>query len=329
MKSRRDFLAKASSALGSAFLADMAYAQPKTINGWPSRYVTVIATSGNSGPSGNFRLYADHLQKVFGQPFVLEGVPGASGAIGLKRVLQEKSDGYTLMVSSNSALVLAPLVIRDFGISLAQFEPIALMFRFRFLLVANPDLNVRTLDELVKYAKQNPGKMNYGSPGVGTGGHLVTELMVKRTNIRAMHVPYKSVSQHLMDTVSGSLQFTFDTIGNAKGMVDSGKLIPIAVTGSTRANVAPNIPTMLELGYPGFENLFVSVGILGKRGISPAIIAALNAEISKQNEDSSIVDRLKASAYEVMPGSPQDYAASLAADHAAWSGVVKETGISA
>src|SRR5262245_8640510 len=229
MYSRRELLIGAGLTAGATLTGRIAYGQPKTIDGWPSRHVTVITPAGAGGPSSNFRLYSDHLQSVFGQPFVLEAVPGASGAIGLNRVLQAEPDGHTLLVSSNSSTVLAPLVVPNFGVRLDQFEPIVMMFRFRYLLLVNPELKVRTLDELVTLAKKNPGKFSFGSPGVGTGGHLVTELFVKRAGIDAVHIPYKTVTQHLMDTVSGAVEFTFDTIGNSKGMVESGKLIPLAV----------------------------------------------------------------------------------------------------
>ena len=201
-----------------------------------------------------------------------------------------------------------------------------MLFRFRFLLLANPDLKVRSLAELVSHAKKNPGKLNFGSPGIGTGGHLVAELMVKRIGIEAVHVPYKATTQQMLDTVSGTLQFTFDTIGNSRGMVETGKLVPLAVTGATRWKPR-RYPTLLELGYPGFENLFVSIGLLGKKGISPSIVKALNAEISRLNSGGAIPDRLKTSSYELKPGSPEDYAASLAADRTTWSSVVKEIGI--
>ncbi len=189
---------------------------------------------------------------------------------------------------------------------------------------------MRSLVELVAYAKARPGRLNFGSPGVGTGGHLVTELMVKRTGIDAVHVPFKSTTQQMMDTAAGNLQFTFDTIGNARGMVEAGKLVPLAVTGPSRAPAAPEMPTFLELGYPGFENLFVTNGLLAPKGtphgMPPAAITALNAEITRLNSSPPIRERLEASAYEVGTGGPEQYAASLAADHQTWSGVVDENG---
>jgi tripartite-type tricarboxylate transporter receptor subunit TctC len=323
-------LATAASA-GLAGAGRLARAETGVVEGWPSAPVRVISPAGAGGPSQNFRLYSDQLQKRFGQPFVLENIPGASGSIGGQQVLRSAPDGQTLILASNSTIVLAPLVIPNFAITADQFDPIALLFRFRFLLLVHHELPVRSLAELVAYAEKNPGKLNYGSPGIGTGGHLVTALMVKRTGIEATHVPFKSTTQQMMDTAAGNLQFTFDTIGNAQGMVDAGKLIPLAVTGPTRAAAAPKIPTFAELGYPGFENLFVTNGLLAPkgspRGMPPAAIKALNGEITRLNGPGTIRDRLEASAYEVGTGTPEDYAAALAADRATWASIVKETGV--
>ena len=333
MLSRRTLLVGTAAVASVAASGPRSPAEASTIEGWPSRTVRVIAPTGPGGPSANFRLYADHLQHRFGQAFVLENIPGGSGTIGAQQVLRAAPDGHTLILASNSAIVLAPLVFPNFSINAGMFDPIALLFRFRFLLLAYHELPVRSFAELVAYANKRPGALNFGSPGVGTGGHLVTELMLKRTGIQAVHIPFKSTTQQMMDAAAGNLQFTFDTIGNARGMVEAGKLIPLAVTGPARAPAAPDIPTFLELGYPGFENLFVTNGLLSPKGqpqgMAPAAIKALNSEISRLNASGAIKERLEASAYEVGTGTPEDYAASLAADHKTWSSLVEETGVRA
>jgi len=331
MISRRSVLlgtaAAGVSAAGLATTDRTARAQ-SGVGGWPSRPVRVVSPAGAAGPSQNFRLYAEQLRDRFGQTFVLENVPGGSGAIGAQQVLRS-TDGHTLVMASNSAIVLAPLVIPNFPVHYTQFEPIALMLRFRFLLLVNHELPVRSLAELVAYAKERPGKLNFGSPGVGTGGHLVTEVLVRRTGIKATHVPYKSTTQQMMETAQGTLQFTFDTIGNARPMVEAGKLIPLAVTGAQRAETAPDVPTLGELGYPDFENMFVTNGLLAPKGTSMprSAMNALAAEIAKLNSGGPVPERLKAQAYEIGTGTPADYAASLEADHKMWSAIVKETGI--
>jgi tripartite-type tricarboxylate transporter receptor subunit TctC len=255
MSTRRQFIGAV--AAGLAGLVAPARGQapgpaPAGLDGWPARSVRVISPTGTGGPGQNFRLYAEQLKDTFGQSFVLENMPGGSGAIGSMTVARAAPDGHTLLLASNSHIVLAPLVLTNSPVNVKRdYAAIALMFTFPFLLVVNPALPVRTLKDLVAYAKARPNELNYGSPGVGTGGHLVTELLVKRTGIDAVHIPYQGTTQQLLAAAAGTLQFTFDTVGNARGLVDAGKVIPLAVTGAQRASAAPDVPTLKELGYDG------------------------------------------------------------------------------
>ena len=335
MLTRRTML-RASAALGAGAaagatlgsLSARAQASPQTVAGWPSRTVRVISPSGTGGPGQNFRLYADELKQVFGQTFVLENMPGGSGAIGTATVARAAPDGHTLMLGSNSQYVLAPLVLPNYPIDgKRDFAPIALLYTFPFLLVANPDLGVKTLADLVAYAKARPGQLNYGSPGIGTGGHLVSELLVKRTGINAVHVPYQATTAQLLAAAAGTLQFTFDTVGNARGLFESGKVIPLAVTGAQRATAAPNVPTLAELGYPGFEHLFVANGLLGPAGTPEPVVAALNREMVRLNQSGLIRQRLMDASYEVGTISPQEYAAMIDREIKLWGDVVSETGV--
>jgi tripartite-type tricarboxylate transporter receptor subunit TctC len=302
MPTRRQFMAAlaGSFAGASAPARAQAPAAPTSVNGWPARSVRVISPTGSGGPGQNFRLYAEQLKDTFGQSFVLENMPGGSGALGCMAVARSAPDGHTLLLASNSHIVL---------------------------LVVNPELPVRTLAELVAYAKARPGQLNYGSPGVGTGGHLVTELLVKRTGIEAVHVPYQATTQQLLAAAAGTLQFTFDTVGNARGLVDAGKVIPLAVTGARRASAAPDVPTLKELGYDGFDDLFVANGLLAPTGTSPAIIAALNREMVRMNTGGPIREKLIDASYEPGTLSPQDYSAMIDRELKLWGDVVQETGV--
>ncbi len=325
MPTRRQLIAAASGALIGSRLP--AHAQG-TVEGWPARGVRVISPTGTGGPGQNFRLYADHLRDTFGQSFVLENMPGGSGALGSMAVARSAPDGHTLLLASNSHIVLAPLVLPNSPVNVKKdFAPIALVFTFPFLLLVNSALPVRSLDELVAYARARPGQLNYGSPGVGTGGHLVTELLVKRTGIEAVHVPYQATTQQMMAAAAGTLQFTFDTVANSRGMVDAGKVIPLAVTGARRAIAAPAVPTFKELGYDGFDHLFVANGLLAPAGTSAAMIKALNREMVRHNTDGPIRERLLAQSYEPGTISPEDYAAMIDRELELWGAVVRETGV--
>jgi tripartite-type tricarboxylate transporter receptor subunit TctC len=324
---RRRFIGAAAGLVTGAGAAARAGAQA-TVDGWPSRSVRVISPTGSGGPGQNFRLYADPLKDAFGQSFVLENMPGGSGAIGCMAVARAAADGHTLLLASNSHIVLAPLVLTNSPVNVKKdFAPIALMFTFPFLLLVNAALQVRTLAELVAYAKARPGELNYGSPGVGTGGHLVTELLVKRTGITAVHVPYQATTQQMLAAAAGTLQFTFDTVANARGMVDAGKVVPLAVTGARRAVAAPEVPTFEELGYDGFADLFVANGLLAPSSTAPAMIKALNREIVRTNAGGPTRERLLASSYEPGTLSPDDYGAMIDRELERWGSVVRETGV--
>ena len=327
MRTRRQFVSALGATAVAAWSAGRASAQ-QTVDGWPQRPVRVISPTATGGPGQNFRFYADHLKDTFGQSFVLENMPGGSGAIGSMTVARSAPDGHTLLLASNSHIVLAPLVLTNSPVNVKRdYAPIALIFTFPFLLVVNPELPVRTLKELVAYAKARPGQLNYGSPGVGTGGHLVTELLVKRTGIEAVHVPYQATTQQLLAAAAGTLQFTFDTVGNARGLVEGGKVIALAVTGARRASAAPDVPTLKELGYEGFDDLFVANGLLTPAGTSPAVIKALNREMVRMNASGPIREKLLQASYEPGTLSPEEYGAMIDRELKLWGDVVQETGV--
>ena len=327
MTTRRNFMALAGAAGLSSGFGQPAWSEG-AVDGWPSRAVRVISPTAAGGPSQNFRLYADNLKNTFGQSFVLESMPGASGSIGCMTVARSPADGHTILLASTSFIVLAPLVISGNPVNVKRdFDPIALMFTFPFLLVVNPDLGVKTLPEFVAYAKARPGVLNWGSPGVGTGGHLVTELLLKRTGIKGQHVPYPGTTQQLLAAAAGTLQFTFDTPGNSKGLRDAGKVIALAVTGDRRSNTAPDVPTFKELGYDGFDHLRVSNGLLAPKGTSQKVIQAFGAEIVKMNGSGTVRDTLIGASYEPGVMSPEEYGAMIDRELEQWGAIVRETGV--
>jgi tripartite-type tricarboxylate transporter receptor subunit TctC len=327
MTTRRSFMAFAGAAGLSAGWSGPVFSQ-SSVDGWPSRTVRVISPTATGGPSQNFRLYADNLKNSFGQSFVLENMPGGSGSIGCMTVARSAPDGTTILLASNSFIVLAPLVISGNPVNVKRdFDPIALLFTFPFLLVVNPELGVKTLKDFVDYAKARPGVLNWGSPGIGTGGHLVTELLLKQTGIKGQHVPYAGTTQQLLATAGGTLQFTFDTPGNSKGIRDAGKVIALAVTGDKRSNTAPEVPTFKELGYDGFDDLRVSNGLLAPKGTSPTAMKAFGVEIVKMNRSGPIHDTLVAASYEPGVMSGEQYGEMIDRELKQWGAIVKETGV--
>jgi tripartite-type tricarboxylate transporter receptor subunit TctC len=327
MRTRRHFIG----ALGVSAIAGLGVRPARaqaTVDGWPQRPVRVISPTATGGPGQNFRFYADHLKEVFGQTFVLENMPGGSGSVGCMAVARAAPDGHTLLLASNSHIVLAPLVLTGSPVNVKRdFVPVALLFTFPFLLVANPDLGVKTLKEFVDYAKARPGQLNWGSPGVGTGGHLVTEILLKRTGITGQHIPYPGTTQQLLAAAAGTLQFTFDTPGNSKGVRDAGKVIALAVTGPRRSVSAPEVPTFRELGYDGFDDLHVANGILAPTGTPPGIVRAFNREVVKLNSSGAIRDRLVAASYDPGTLTPEQYGTMIDRELKQWGDIVRETGV--
>ena len=173
MLTRRGFLS-ASAGSGIALIGGRSFAEQ--IDGWPTKPIRVVFPTGPGGPSDLFRMYGEYMRDVFGQPFIYENRPGGSGSIGVMEVVRSPADGQTLMVGSNSFTILNPLVFANSPVHTERdLAPIALLFSYRFLLVVNPKHGVKTFKEFVDFAKAEKGKLNYGSPGIGTGGHLVTE----------------------------------------------------------------------------------------------------------------------------------------------------------
>jgi tripartite-type tricarboxylate transporter receptor subunit TctC len=330
MRTRRQFVGTLGASFGASAMAGLAAraAVAEPVDGWPSRTVRVISPTATGGPSQNFRFYADNLKSKFGQAFVLENMPGGSGSIGCMAVARSAPDGHTILLASNSFIVLAPLVISGNPVNVKRdFDPIALLFTFPFMLVVHPSLGVKTLKEFVDYAKARPGELNWGSPGIGTGGHLVTELLLKQTGIKGQHVPYPGTTQQLLATASGTLQFTFDTPGNSKGIRDGGKVIALAVTGDRRSNTAPEVPTFKELGYDGFDDLRVANGLLAPKGTSPKVIRAFSAEIMTMNGSGPIHDTLVSASYEPGQMSPEQYGEMIDRELKQWGAIVRDTGV--
>lgn len=327
MRTRRQVVGALGASALTGWSARGAFAQ-QTVDGWPQRAVRVISPTATGGPGQNFRFYADNLKEKFGQTFVLENMPGGSGSIGCMAVARSAADGHTILLASNSFIVLAPLVISGNPVNVKRdFDPTALMFTFPFLLVVNPGLGVKTLKEFVEYAKARPGQLNWGSPGIGTGGHLVTELFLKQTGIKGQHVPYPGTTQQLLAAAAGTLHFTFDTPGNSKGVRDGGKVIGLAVTGAKRSVSAPEVPTFKELGYEGFDDLHVANGLLAPKGTSPKIVQAFNAEIVQMNRSGNIRDRLVAASYEPGVLSPAGYGEMIDRELTQWGKIVRDTGV--
>jgi tripartite-type tricarboxylate transporter receptor subunit TctC len=221
---------------------------------WPTRTVRlVVSFPAGGGTDGAARLFAERFSAVIGQPVVVENRAGASGTIGAMSVVRAEPDGYTLLFCGESEMSIAPVTMKDLPYNpLVDLIPIALIGVVPYILVANAQFPPNTVAELVAYAKQNPGKVNYSSFGKNSSNHLAGEEFRLATGIDVVHVPYKGSAPSIADLLGGRVQYTFDTPASTFQHIKAGKLKAIATGTPERLPSAPNLPTMSEAGLPGF-----------------------------------------------------------------------------
>jgi tripartite-type tricarboxylate transporter receptor subunit TctC len=253
------------------------------------------------------RIVGNEVSNEIGQPIIIENRSGAAGNIGFETVARALPDGYTLLMASSSLAVNVSLY-RKLGYDpVKDFAPISLMALQPNLLVVNPKLPVKTLAELIVYAKTNPSELNFGSSGVGTSQHLAGELFKRRAGVDIVHIPYRGGGPAMIDLVDGRLQMMFETIPSALPHVQSGQVRAIAITVGERSKMLPNVPTVSEAGLPGF----VSRGWLGVAAPAKTpkpIIDKLNAAITKTLAMPSVADRLTELGLQVKSTSPSEFA---------------------
>ena len=297
---------------------------------YPSRPIHVIVPTPPGGPVDVMaRLLANALPaQLGGQTVVVENKPGAGNIIGSKLAAEATPDGYTLHVSSVSGLVLSPLIHSNPGYSAASFAPIALITETPQVLVVNPDLPVKSLAELVAYAKAHPGKLNYSSGGIGTFPNLTAELFKKVAGVNIVHVPYKGGHLGLNAVLAGEAQLTFDTLPTSLALVKAGKLRAIAVSGKARRPELPDVPDMQELGYPllttGAWTAFVA-----PKGTPQEIIAKLNKAANAALHSEPMAGTLAKMGAEARGGSPQDLTAYISSETAKWKPLIADLHIKA
>lgn len=289
---------------------------------YPERPVKLIVPfAPGAGTDAMGRLVAQKLGELLGGSFVVENKAGASGAIGTQFVAQQPADGYTLLlVASPFTTVAASLPTAGYD-PLRNFAPVALIASGPLVWAANANLPANSMRELVALAKQRPGALNYGSAGAGGVNHLVLELLKSRTGTFITHIPYRGVAPATMDMIAGQLQLVTGTIPALLPFIKDGRVKALAVTSAKRSKALPDVPSMTEAGYPGFDvvNYF---GIMAPAGTPPAVVEKLNQAINKLVLLPEVVARFNTDAVEAAPGSPAALGQFIEADYRAWRNVV-------
>ena len=310
--------------LASAALAPHAWAQA-----WPAKPVRVVVAFTAGGTTDILaRSVGQQLSEKLRQSFVIDNKPGAGGNLGTEMVVRAAPDGYTLIVNSVGPIAVNPTLFPKLTYNpLTDLVPIVQIADVPNVLVVHPSVPAKSFDEFVAHAKANPGKLNYASTGIGTSSHLSGFILGKRAAIEATHVPYKGADA-LRDLLAGRVQFMFATIPSVKAHIDAGTLRAIAVTSAKRSRSLPEVPTVAERGFPGFEagSWF---GFFAPKGAPPEVVATLNKAVNEIIAVPAMEAQLIKEGADPVGGTPEQFAQFVQREYEKWKIVVRESGATA
>ena len=295
---------------------------------YPDRPVRIIVTfAPGSATDITARVVAQKLSEVWGVAVTIENIPGSGGVVGADRIAKATPDGYTLGWIANGALTIAPALQSKLPYDSARdFAPISQVLVMSSIVAVNNDVPVKSLQELVAFAKAQPGKLSYATPGVGTPQHIGGELLKSLASVDITHVPYRGAL--LTDVIGGRVPMTFQNMAAILPTVRENKLRGLAVTSLKRSSVISELPTVAESGYPGFEAVSW-FALLGPRGTPAPVLIKLHREISKIAALSDIREKFAQLGLDTIVGSPEELAVIIKSDIVKWARVIKDAGIRA
>ncbi len=289
---------------------------------YPTRPIRIIVPTPAGGPVDVMaRVLANALPAVLGQNVFIENKPGAGNTIGSRQAAAADPDGYTLMVSAASGLIMSPMIVKSAGYDASSFAPIALVAETPQVLVINSQLPFKSVAELIAYAKANPGKLNYSTGGVGTLPHLNAELFKSVSGANIVHVPYKGGGPSLTAVVAGEVQMTFDTVSTSLQLIQDGRLRALAIVGPRRAPELPDVPAMPEAGFPAVTS-GAWTALLAPRDTPPAIIDKLNAATNTALKGEPMKNALAKLGAQPRGGTPQDLTDHIQREITKWKPIV-------
>ena len=313
-------LCVAAFAIGSA---SSAHAQT-----YPTRSITLVipfAPGGSNTVVG--RAIADKIGELLGEKIVIDNRPGAGGTVGTRAVAKSEPDGYTLLLSFTGTMAIAPSLYKNVGYDPRRdFAPIGMIGNAPNSLVVHPSFPARTLAELVAYAKTNPGKVNFGSAGAGTASHITGEYFAASAGIKLVHIPYKGTGPALTDLLGGHIPMAFAPIPASHANVSAGLLRALAVTSTSRSTLLPDVPTVAESGFPGFD-ASLYYGLVAPAGTPRPVIDKLNKALREALASDEVKKQLGLDGTEITPGTPEAYAEHIDKDEKKWSALVKASGV--
>ncbi|MGZ5095136.1 MAG: Bug family tripartite tricarboxylate transporter substrate binding protein [Burkholderiales bacterium] len=294
---------------------------------YPDRPIRFIVPSAVGGAADiNARLLAAELTKLVGQQIVVDNRPGAAGSIGMELIARAFPDGYTIGYGTSAALAINRTLLAKLPYDPDKdFQMVALMGYQPNLLAVALSLPVKSVQELIVYAKNNPGKLSYGSSGSGTPSHLGMEMFKYMTGTQIVHVPYKAAQQAIAEMIAGQVHLLFDNFGSIVPHVKGGRIRGLGVTSKKRSSALPELPTLDEAGVPGFE-LTAWGGVVVPAGVRKPTVAKLNAEINRGLASPSLKEKVSLFGYEVAGGTPEHFTEHVKQEAAKWAAVIKRSG---
>lgn len=296
---------------------------------YPEKPITiVVGFPPGTSTDAVARILANKMGKDLGQPFIVENKPGVGGSLGAGMVARAKPDGYTVVLSATAPMNINPHVYKSLPYDAGNdFEPVGQTTWLPYILVINNTKGIKTFQDLIGYAKQNPEKLTYASIGKGTTSHLLMELLMKRTGTKMVHIPYSGSTQSQTDVIGGNVDMTFDTVVSAMPHVKSGKLNALAVSVANRAKLAPDVPTIQEQGVTNF-NMGAWLGIFAPKGTPRDIVEKLHTELNNALSDKDTNAKLIALGSEVvMSESPEAFKKMVQENYDTWGNIVKDAGV--
>jgi tripartite-type tricarboxylate transporter receptor subunit TctC len=320
----RKFLLPVAAALAVQSFAGQALAQP---DAYPSRAVKIVVSAPPGGGVDIVtRVIADRLAKMWGQPFVVENRPGAGGTLGAEAVAQAEPDGYTILAAQPAPLTTNVVMYKKLNFDPAAFEPLAIMTSIPNTLVVRADFPANSVQELIAYAKANPGKVNFGSQGVGTTPHLTGELFARVTGTKLTHVPYRGTAQAVNDLIAGHLDLLFFQVDSVREQYQAKRAKMLAVTTAERVPSVPEVPTMDEVGVTGFRS--DTWNALAAPPKTPtAIVARLNQGIVEVLKSPETAEHLRGMNMTPVGGTPSAIKAFIKEETARWGEVIRAANI--
>ena len=313
--------------LGLAAAGLLATSASGRADDYPTRPITLIVPFPPGGSTSVVaRIIAERMEKDLGQPIVVDNRGGAGGTVGTRAVARSDPDGYTILLGYTGTLAIGPTLHANPGYDPRKdFAPIGLIGFSPMLLLVHPSVPAKTVPELIALAKSKENGLNYASAGVGTVGHIAGELFAKTAGVKLTHIPYKGTGPAVNDLLGGHVPMSFSPLPPVLGNVESGALRAIAVTSEKRTSLLPDIPSVAESGFPGFEAV-LRYGLVAPAGTPRPIIERLNAELRKAVDSAEVQTRLATEGAQPSTGTPEDYAAEIDREETKWSAIVRESG---